>query len=382
MSWPDRIAARKPRCTGRYRTRLMPVPLFASSLDEQLPALRERLAAVADGGRYILGPEVDAFEREFADYLGVGHCVGVANGTDALTLALRALGVGPGDEVVMPSFTFYATAEAAVNLGARPVFCDIDAHTFCVTGESVERALTPRAKAIVAVHLFGNVAPVHELTGFGIPVLEDAAQAAGASLDGRMAGALGAAATFSFYPSKNLPCLGDGGAVTSDDAELAERIRRLRFHGSLDKQTFSEVGYNSRLDELQAAVLRVLLAQLDGWSAARRAVARWYAEHGLGEVVALPRPVDGAKPAHHLYVVRTPRADELLAALAAAGIGARPYYRRPVHLQPPMRPYANGGPPLPETETAARENLALPIGTKLREEDVVAVVEACRAALA
>jgi dTDP-3-amino-3,4,6-trideoxy-alpha-D-glucose transaminase len=382
MSWPDRIAARKARCTGRYRTRRMPVPLFASSLDEHLPALRERLGAVADGGRYILGPEVEAFEREFADYLGVGHCVGVANGTDALTLALRALGVGPGDEVVMPSFTFYATAEAAVNLGARPVFCDIDSHTFCVTGESVERALTARTKAIVAVHLFGNVAPVHELTGFGIPVLEDAAQAAGASLDGRMAGALGAVATFSFYPSKNLPCLGDGGAVTTDDAELAERIRRLRFHGSLDKQTFSEVGYNSRLDELQAAVLRVLLAQLERWNGARRAAARGYAEHGLGELVALPRPVDGAEPAHHLYVVRSPRADELVAALTAAGIGARPYYRRPVHLQPPMKHYANGGPPLPETEVAARENLALPIGTKLRDEDVVAVVEACRAALA
>ena len=220
------------------------------------------------GAVYILGPEVEAFEEEFAAYLGARHCVGVANGTDAITIALRALGVGPGDEVICPSFTFYATVEGALNAGATPVYCDIDPDTFCVTPDTVRAAMTPRTKAIVAVHLFGNVAPIAELQALGVPVLEDAAQSAGARLGEGRAGALGDAATCSFFPSKNLPCLGDGGAVVTDDDEVAELARRLRFHGSDDKQTFVEVGYNSRLDELQAAVLRVLLPELDGWNAA------------------------------------------------------------------------------------------------------------------
>src|SRR5206468_7884246 len=245
----------------------------ASSLDRYHDALVERMAAVARSGRYILGPEVEAFERELADYLGVAHVVGVANGTDALTITLRALGVRPGDEVVLPSFTFYATAEAAVAAGAVPAFCDVDPETFCVTRATVERALTPRTRAIVPVHLFGNAAPVEELRELGVPVLEDAAQAIGATLGGRRAGSLGHAATFSFFPSKNLPCLGDGGAIATDDAEVAAVARRMRFHGSEDKQTFVDAGYNSRLDELQAAVLRVLLPELEGWNAARRRVA-------------------------------------------------------------------------------------------------------------
>src|ERR671923_1179370 len=249
------------------------VPLFASSLAPYHDRLTEALDRVARSGRYVLGPEVEAFEEEFARYLGVRHCIGVANGTDALTIALKAVGVGPGDEVVMPSFTFYATAEAAIVLGAEPVWCDIDLETFCVTAETVRAALTPRTKAIVPVHLFGNVAPVPELRELGLPVLEDAAQAAGAALDGVKAGALGEAATFSFFPSKNLPCLGDGGAITTDDDDLAERARILRFHGSRDKSTFVEVGYNSRLDAVQAAALRVLLPELDGWNAKRRGVA-------------------------------------------------------------------------------------------------------------
>src|SRR5918992_1284676 len=216
----------------------MDVPLFATSLEPYHDRLSAAIDRVARSGRYILGPEVAAFEREFAEYLGVRHCVGVANGTDALTIALRALGVGPGDEVVMPSFTFYATAEAAILAGATPVFCDIDPDTFCVTPETVRAALTPRTKAIVPVHLFGNVAPVPELRELGVPVVEDAAQAAGASLDGVRAGALGDAATFSFFPAKNLPCLGDGGAIATDRDDVAEAARKLRFHGSADKQTF------------------------------------------------------------------------------------------------------------------------------------------------
>src|ERR671922_1153590 len=283
------------------------VPLFASSLAPYHDRLTEALDRVARSGRYVLGPEVEAFEEEFARYLGVRHCIGVANGTDALTIALKAVGVGPGDEVVMPSFTFYATAEAAIVLGAEPVWCDIDPETFCVTRETVEAALTARTKAIVPVDLFGNVAPVPELRELGIPVVEDAAQAAGAELDGAKAGSLADVATFSFFPSKNLPCLGDGGAIATDDDELAERMRVLRFHGSRDKTTFIDVGYNSRLDELQAAALRVLLPELDGWNAARRAAADAYERHGLGEHVGLPRATDGARHAYHLYVVRSER---------------------------------------------------------------------------
>ncbi len=259
----------------------MAVPLFATSLDRYKPRLAERLSEVLEGGRFILGPEVEAFEREFADYLGVAHAIGVANGTDAITIALRALGVGPGDEVVCPSFTFYATVEATVNAGATPVYCDVDPETFCVTPETVRAAITPRTRAVVAVDLFGNVAPAPAIAELGLPVLEDAAQAAGATLHGTRAGALGSAATFSFFPSKNLPCLGDGGAVVTDDDDVARLARRLRFHGSDDKRSFVEVGYNSRLDEIQAAALRVLLPELDGWNAARRAAAQAYERHGL-----------------------------------------------------------------------------------------------------
>lgn len=355
----------------------MSVPLFATSLDRHLPHLTERLAEVAAGGRYILGPEVEAFERELADYLGVRHCVGVGNGTDAITIALRALGVEPGDEVVCPSFTFYATVEATVSAGATPVYCDVDPRTFCVTAETVKAAITPRTKAIVAVHLFGNVAPMDELRELGLPVLEDAAQATGARLNGGRAGALGDAATFSFFPSKNLPCLGDGGAVATDDDDVAQAVRRLRFHGSDDKQTFVEVGYNSRLDELQAAVLRVLLPELDGWNAARRAAADAYARAGLGDYVELPQPVDGVEHVHHLYVVRHERADELAAALGQSQIGARGYYRTPIHRQPATARYAPAGLELPGTDEAARTHLALPMGPELSEDQVREVVAAC-----
>ena len=340
--------------------------LFSTSLEPYHERLAAALARVVPTGRYILGPEVQQFEAEFAAYLGVKHCVGVANGTDALTIALRALGVGPGDEVVMPSFTFYATAEAAIVAGARPVFCDVDPKTFCVTADSVRAVLTPRTKAIVPVHLFGNVAPVPELREFGVPVLEDAAQAAGATLNGVKAGALGDAATFSFFPSKNLPCLGDGGAITTHDDAVAERARILRFHGSKDKRSFIEVGYNSRLDELQAAVLRELLPELDGWNSKRREVAAAYQRLGLGEHARLPTPVPGAEHVYHLYVVRTEGA-------IPAGVQARRYYDVPVHRQPATRADVD----LPGTEEAARTNLALPMGTGLTEAEVRTVVEAC-----
>jgi dTDP-3-amino-3,4,6-trideoxy-alpha-D-glucose transaminase len=352
------------------------VPLFASSLEPYRASLDEALARVVESGKFILGPEVAAFEEEFASYLGARYCVGVANGTDALAIALRSLGVEAGDEVVMPSFTFYATAEAAADIGAVPVFCDVDPETACVTAETVSAVLTPRTKAIVPVHLFGNVAPVPELRELGPPVLEDAAQAAGATLEGRKAGALADAGTFSFFPSKNLPCLGDGGAIVTDNDQVAEHARKLRFHGSRDKVTFEEVGYNSRLDELQAAALRVLLPELDGWTRARRAVAAEYERRGLGEHVTPPRPTGGAGHAFHLYVARHPRADELAEALGERGVSARGYYRVPAHLQPGMARFAAAA-ELPGTEELAATNLALPMGTGLGPEAVGEVVDAC-----
>jgi dTDP-3-amino-3,4,6-trideoxy-alpha-D-glucose transaminase len=361
----------------------MPVPLFDTSTP--LAPLRGEIdaamARVIDSGRFILGPEVAAFEREFAAYCGAAHAVGVANGTDALTIALRALGVGPGDEVVVPSFTFYASAEAIPPTGARPVFCDIDPETFCVTAETVRAALTPRTKAVIVVHLFGNVAPVAEIEALGVPVVEDAAQAAGTTAADGRPGALGTLATFSFFPSKNLGCFGDGGAVgVGDDDVLADTVRMLRFHGSWDKVSYEHVGYNSRLDELQAAILRVQLPHLDGWADGRRAAARHYEDAGLGDLVALPRPTPGSEPAWHLYVVRSERADDLAAALKAAGHGQKAYYRTPVHLQPAMREYA-GSLDLPGTDEAARTHLAIPMSPVLGAEQAEAVVAAALGAL-
>jgi dTDP-4-amino-4,6-dideoxygalactose transaminase len=355
------------------------VPLFdtRTPLEPLRAEIDAKLTEVLDDSRFILGPEVGAFEAEFAEYVGAKHGIGVANGTDAITLALRAMGVGPGDEVVVPSFTFYASAEAIPLTGARPVFCDVDPETFCVTPETVRAALTPRTKAVVAVHLFGNVAPVGEIEALGVPVLEDAAQAAGSRGPHGRPGALGTAATFSFFPSKNLGAFGDGGAITTRDDEVAERVRMLRFHGSRDKQTFELIGHNSRLDELQAAILRVQLPHLEGWADGRRRAGEHYREAGLGELVALPRAL--GEPAWHLYVIRDQRADELAAALKDAGIGQKAYYRVPTHLQPAMRDYAPDH-ELPGTDEAARTHLAIPMSPVLSREQADAVVAAVSAA--
>ena len=361
----------------------MNVPLFDT--ETPLAPLREQMVqrarAVIESGTYVLGPEVAAFEGELAAYLGVRHVVGVANGTDAITIALRALGVKPGDEVVVPSFTFYASAEAVVSAGAVPVFCDIDADTRNVSRESVAAVLTSRTAAVLAVDLFGSPAPAPDLRELGLPVLEDAAQALGARLGGRSAGSLGDAATFSFYPSKNLGCLGDGGAIATDRDELAELARALRFHGSRDKRTFDLVGYNSRLDEIQAAILRVLLPHLDAWCDGRRAAARAYAEAGLGGHVVLPGVLAGAEPAWHLYVVRHDRADEVVGALVAGGIGARGYYRTPLHRQPAMARWGAGA-RLPVTDELARTNLALPMSPVLGPAQAHEVVAALAGSVA
>ena len=360
----------------------MTVPLFDTStaLTPLREELREAVARVLDSGHYILGPEVEAFEREFASYCGAKHAVGVANGTEAITVALRAMGVGPGDEVLVPSFTFYASAEAIPPTGATPVFCDVDPQTFCINAETVAEALTPRTKAVIAVHLFGNLAPVGEIEELGVPVLEDAAQSAGSKGTRGRPASLGKAATFSFFPSKNLGCFGDGGIVVTSDDEVAEQARVLRFHGSHDKVTYDLVGYNSRLDELQAAVLRVQLPHLDSWSNGRRRAAADYADLGLGELVTLPRATVGSEPAWHLYVVRHAEADRLAAALSEQGIGCRAYYRTPVHLQPAMRAWGEGA-KLPGTEEAARTHLAIPISPVLSREQVQEVVSSVRLVL-
>jgi dTDP-4-amino-4,6-dideoxygalactose transaminase len=357
------------------------IPLFdpQSVLAPLRGELEERMREVLDSGRYVLGPQVQAFEQELAEYLGVRHVVGVGNGTDAISIALRAMGVGPGDEVVVPSLTFYASAEAIPPTGAAPVFCDIDLDTFCITAETVERALTPRTKAVLSVDLFGNPAPAEEIEALGIPVLEDAAQALGSTLDGRKAGSLAHAATFSFYPSKNLGAFGDAGAVATDDDGIADEVRSLRSHGSRDKVTFGALGFNTRLDEIQAGLLRVLLPHLDEWCDGRRRAAQLYGEAGIGELVGKPKPVAGADPAWHLYVVRSEEADALVEALNEAGVESRAYYRTPVHRQEPMSGFAKGV-ELPATEEASRTNLALPIGPTLGEEQVNRVVEFLRTA--
>jgi dTDP-3-amino-3,4,6-trideoxy-alpha-D-glucose transaminase len=356
----------------------MAVPLFDTEGPRRAlrAELRSAVHRVLDDGRFILGPQTRAFEREWAAYLDVRHAVGVANGTEALTIALRALGVGPGDEVVVPSFTFWASAEAIPPTGARPVFCDVDPETFLVTPETVKATLTPRTKAVIVVHLFGNVADVAAIEALGVPVVEDAAQAAGSTGPAGRPGALGTLATFSFYPSKNLGAFGDGGAITTGDAALAERVRTLRFHGSADKVDYVDIGYNSRLDELQAAVLRVQLPHLDRWAAARAAAGERY-DAALAGLVHLPRATAGARPAWHLYVVRHPQADTLQRALAERGVQARAYYRRPVHEQPPMRAYAPAH-DLPGTAEAARTHLAIPMSAALSDQQIDEVAAAVR----
>ena len=338
-----------------------------------IPELKERFSDVLESGRFIFGPEVEAFEREAAAYLGVPHAIGVANGTDALVLSLEAMGIGRGDEVICPSFTFFATAEAIARVGATPVFADIDPVTLNLDPDDVAARITERTRAIMPVHLFGRPAPLAELAALGLPLLEDAAQAFGA--DG--IATTGVCSTFSFFPTKNLFALGDGGLVASTDDEVADTVRRLRFHGSRDKKTFELVGANSRLDAIQAAALRVFLPHLAGWNQSRREGAARYAALGLGEVVELP--LDEPGHVYHMFVVRTPERDRLAAALGEAGVSCAAYYSTPVHLQPAMRSLGWEPGSLPETERAAAENLALPLWGGITEEVQERVVAAVTA---
>ena len=340
-----------------------------------IPELQQRFAEVLESGRFIFGPEVEAFEREAAAYLGVPHAVGVANGTDALVLSLEAMGVARGDEVICPAFTFYATAEAIARVGATPVFADIDPVTLNLDPEAVAALVTDRTTAIVPVHLFGRPAQLGELAALGLPLLEDAAQAFGAP----GVATTGVCSTFSFFPTKNLFALGDGGLVTSTDNVVADTVRKLRFHGSRDKRTFDLVGTNSRLDAIQAGALRVLLPHLAGWNRARREAAARYAELGLGDVVELP--ADDAGHVYHMYVVRTTERERIGAALEEAGIASAAYYVTPLHLQPAMAYLGYEPGSLPETERAAAENLALPMWGGIAAEQQERVVSTVKSAV-
>jgi dTDP-4-amino-4,6-dideoxygalactose transaminase len=360
----------------------VPIPLTDVKA-QYLPLLgevRNRIEDVLESGQFILGENVREFEDEAAAYLGAARAVGVANGTDAIVLLLDALGVGPGDEVICPSFTFYATAEAIARRGATPVFTDIDPATLNLDPSDAVARITPRTKAILAVHLFGRPAVIAALGDGGVPVLEDAAQAFGAGVEGRRVGSLGAGATFSFYPTKNLFGLGDGGLVTTSDEDIADRVRLLRFHGSRDKERFDAVGYNSRLDELQAAVLRVFLRHVDRWNVARREAAARYEALGLGELCELPADEPGH--VYHVYCVRTPERDRVAAALRAREISCATYYTRPLHRQPALAPLEEGEESLPETERASRETLALPLWPGITAAQQEQVVECVRSALA
>jgi dTDP-4-amino-4,6-dideoxygalactose transaminase len=349
-----------------------------------LDDIKRAVCDVIDSGRFILGPNMRAFEEEFASAVCSGHAVAVANGTDALVLSLEALGIGRGDEVITTAYTFYATAEAIARVGATPVFADIDPATFNLDPQAAEEAVTERTRAIVAVHLYGQPADMPALREVadrnGLALIEDAAQAYGACVDGRGAGSFGDLGTFSFFPTKNFPAMGDAGMVVSGSADLAERVRLLRFHGSREKRKFELVGTNSRMDEIQAAILRRFLPEVGGWNAARRAAAERYRALGLGDLVGLPVEAPATSHVYHLYVVRSQARDQLIRRLAAAEIGCRAYYEIPLHLQPVFAHLGYREGDLPETERAAREGLALPMFPTLDEAAQREVVAAVRAA--
>ena len=335
-----------------------------------IPDLEAAFSRTLESGRFIFGPEVEAFERETAELLGVQDCVSCANGTDALVLVLDALEIGPGDEVVCPAFTFYATAEAIARRGATPVFADIDPVTLNLDPADVEKRITKRTKALLPVHLFGRPAP--DLSGLGVPVIEDAAQAFGA---GGIATSI--ASTFSFFPTKNLFALGDGGLIAVNDADLAERLRMLRFHGSRAKKEFEYIGYNSRLDAIQAAFLRIFLRHIGTWNEQRREAAARYTDLLDGLVLT---PEDDRGHVYHMYCVRSPERDRLAAALEAADIGFAIYYSPPLHLQPALAYLGYSEGDFPETEKASRENLCLPLWAGITEEQQAEVVSVLKGA--
>jgi dTDP-4-amino-4,6-dideoxygalactose transaminase len=350
---------------------------------ELKPQIDAAVARVLDSGWYILGEEVEAFEAEFAAYCQAAQCVGVANGLDALILSLRALEVGPGDEVIVPSNTYIATWLAVSAVGATPIPVEPDPATFNLDPVRIEAAITERTRAIMPVHLYGqpvDLDPIIELASArGLFVIEDAAQAHGARYKGRRIGAHGDLVCWSFYPGKNLGAMGDGGAVTTDRADLAERIRVLRNYGSREKYVNEVKGVNSRLDPLQAAILRVKLARLDDWNDRRRAIARAYGDALAGTGLTLPQTPNWAEPAWHLYVVQTPDRDALQAKLATARVGTLIHYPIAPHMQEAYRDLGFAPDAFPLARRLAGEVLSLPMGPHMSDEQVAAVAAACGA---
>lgn len=367
------------------------VPLL--DLQAQYRPLRDELLAaitrVCDSQRFILGPEVDALERELEDALEVSHAIAMSSGTDAILATLMAIGVGPGDEVITPTYSFFATAGCVARVGATPKLVDIDPATFNVDPEAVRTAITSRTKAIMPVHLYGQMADMDALLAVAgdrdIPIIEDACQAIGARRDGRQAGSIGTVGCFSFFPSKNLGAFGDAGLVTTNDAALAHELRLLRNHGAEPKYFHQRVGGNFRLDALQAAVLRVKLPHLDGWSEARRANARRYDElfaaAGLTAGVVRPREMPGCRHIFNQYVVRVADRDRVRSFLDAQGIGTEIYYPVPFHLQECFASLGHSRGDFPHAEEAAAATLALPIYGGLTFEQQQRVVEAIGEAL-
>lgn len=336
------------------------------------------------GTHYILGPEVEAFEREFAAWHGLESAVGVGNGTDALHLAVRALDLGPEDEVICPAFTFIATAGAIALAGAKPVFCDIEPTYFALDPEDLKRRLTPRTKAIVVVHLFGHPAPMDEILALAkehhLAVIEDCAQATGAEYRGKKVGTLGDFGCFSFFPSKNLGGIGDGGMVTANSPEKLERIRMLRGHGSKVKYYHDCLGTNSRLDEVQAAALRVKLRYLDGWNEQRRRVAARYHEC-LKDQIGLPAEAADCRHVYHQFTTRVPQRDQMKSYLETQGVGTMIYYPVSLHQQRAFQALGYRDDDFPVTRTAQEEVLSLPMFPELQDGQIDEIAAAVRSFL-
>ena len=361
---------------------LIPVANPAAQWQAHEPALRAAIERFLASGRYILGPEVEAFEREFAAFVGTGFCVGVGNGTDAVALGLRVVGVSPGDEVITVSHSAVATVAAIEQIGAVPVFADIDPRSRCCDPSRIEALVSPKTRAIVVVHIYGQPAAMDEIMASAkklrLKVIEDCAQAHGAEFHARRVGTFGDAAAFSFYPTKNLGALGDGGAVVTSSHATAEQLRSLREYGWKERYISSTAGVNSRLDELQAAVLRAKLPSLAADNARRREIAAAYCTAIDGAAIKPPATIPDTLHAMHLFVVECDRRDELQDFLRSAGVGTALHYPQPIHLQPAYAGRIRGGDSLPNTEALYRGILTLPMYPELSEEQVETICAALR----
>ena len=364
---------------------MTPIPMVNPAAEYALlkAELDAAVLRVLGSGRYILGPEGEALEKELAAYLGAQHAVGCNSGTDALHFPLVAAGIGPGDEVVVPAFTFFATAEAVSYTGAKPVFADVDADTFNLSVESLKKSITPKTRAVIAVHLFGQCAALDQISRIckdrNIVLVEDCAQAIGADYDGRRAGSWGEFGGFSFYPTKNLGAAGDAGLMTTKDRKFAEDLRSLRHHGTKQTYLHDRVGWNSRLDELQAAVLRVKLRHLEGFIEARRKVAAGYRARLAGSGLELPAEHGRGRHVYHQFTIRSPKRDAIREALAKEGIASSVFYPVPLHQQPVYSGIA-AGISLPNAETAAKTVLSLPINPTLDDASLDRICKAVRKA--